>query len=389
MPFAFATAGKILFGAGALAQVAPHAAQMGRRALVVTGSNPHRSVPLTRQLEKAGLTWLSFCIAGEPHLEHIVDGAALSRQEQIDLVIGLGGGAALDSAKAIAALTTTTRPIEAYVEVIGQGKALEKDPLPCIAIPTTAGTGSEVTSNAVLLSPNHHVKVSLRSPKMFPDLAVVDPELTLSMPPDITAFTGCDALTQLLESFVSSKANPLTDAFGREGLPRAARALPRAVAHGGDMEVRTQMSLASLLGGLTLANAGLGAVHGIAGPLGGMIKAPHGALCAALLPHVMEVNIGALEQKALPGEPMQRFIEAARLPTNNHQAGAEAGIHWLHRLTARLQIPSLAHWGLTRQAIPEVVRKAQAASSMKGNPVRLSDTQLTAVVEKAMGPVNK
>lgn len=210
------------------------------------------------------------------------------------MVIGLGGGSVLDAGKAIAALVTNLGNVFDYLEVIGKGQPLVNAPLPFIAIPTTAGTGTEVTRNAVLGSPAHGVKVSLRSPMMLPSLAIVDPELTYGLPPEITASSGLDALTQLIEPFVSVKANPMTDAICREGIRHAAKSLRTVYHNGADASAREGMSLASLFGGLALANAALGAVHGFAGPLGGMLNAPHGAICAKLLPLVMEVNIKVL-----------------------------------------------------------------------------------------------
>ena len=384
MGFAFATAGEIRFGAGASADIGRWAAQLGRRALWVTGSRPKRAEDLIRELEKAGLSSSTCAISGEPTIDQVVDGALQARTERCDLVIGMGGGSALDGAKAIAALATNTRPIETYLEVIGEGRELEAAPLPCIALPTTAGTGSEVTRNAVLRSAAHRVKISLRSPGMLPRLAIVDPRLTVSVPPEVTACTGCDALTQLLESFVSSKANPFTDGLCREGLPRAARALPRVVRRGDDLPARSDMSLASLFSGIALANAGLGAVHGIAGPIGGMIDAPHGALCAALLPHAMAINLD-VEQRTNPeGAFAHRFREASHLLTGDPNCTAADGIRWLRKLIQKLPIPSLTHWGFAEQDIAELVPKAQAASSMKGNPVPLSDTDVAAIIVKAM-----
>ncbi len=383
MSFSFATAGRIVFGAGTLSEVAPAAGRLGRCALLVTGRKPERAAHLGEQLNRQGIHWHAFGIPGEPEIEQAVAGAGLARKQQCDLVIGFGGGSALDAAKAIAALATNGDPVERYLEVIGEGRPLERDPLPCIAIPTTAGTGSEVTRNSVLKSVRHNVKVSLRSPGMLPDLAVVDPELTLSLPPDITAATGCDALTQLLEAFVSSKANPLVDGLCREGLGRAAQALPRAVDHGEDLGARTDMALASLFSGIALANAGLGAVHGIAGPLGGMIPGPHGALCARLLPFVVEANVDTLKRESSQSEALARHAEAARLLVSD-QATTTDLVVWLHRLVEQLCIPNLSHWGLKAEAVPDLVGKAKAASSMKGNPVRLSDEALTAIIEKAL-----
>ncbi len=385
MHFSFATANTILFGPGTMGQAGPRAAALGRRALVVTGRDPKRAAGLGRELEKAGMAWLTFPVSGEPEIEQMTDGAALARRERCDLVIGMGGGSALDAAKAIAALAVNTEPIDTYLEVIGQGQPLTRPPLPCIAVPTTAGTGSEVTRNAVLKSRRHQVKVSLRSDRMLPVLAVVDPELTLGLPPAITAATGCDALTQLLEAFVSAKANPLTDALCREGLARAAVALPRAVADGDDLTARTDMALASLFSGLALANAGLGAVHGIAGPLGGMTPAPHGAVCARLLPEVMAANIGALAQRSPGSMALERYSCVARIFTGLPQATAVDGVQWVRQLVARFAIPPLARWGFHARAVPALVANARRASSMKGNPIELTEAELTAIVMTAMG----
>jgi alcohol dehydrogenase class IV len=232
-----------------------------------------------------GITGESFPIHGEPTVDLVRHGTRLARDTGCDLVIALGGGSAIDAGKAIAALLANGGDPLDYLEVVGQAKPLSRPSAPFIAIPTTAGTGSEVTRNAVLASPEDGVKASLRSPHMLPALAVVDPELTLDLPQALTASTGLDALTQLIEPYVSNRANPMTDLYCVEGLRVAASALRRAWRDGHDLAARTDMSFASLLGGLALANAGLGAVHGFAAPLGGMFDAPHGALCATLRLH--------------------------------------------------------------------------------------------------------
>ncbi|MCJ8501707.1 iron-containing alcohol dehydrogenase [Desulfatitalea alkaliphila] len=382
--FDFATAGRILFGAGVAARISAEAATMGRRALLVCGRRTVPALALGRRLEAEGMKWHIFSVAGEPEVEQVSQGARMARDQRCDLVIGYGGGSALDAAKAIAALATNTRPVETYLEIIGRGRPLDRAPLPCIAVPTTAGTGSEVTRNAVLKSRDHQVKVSLRSPGMLPAVAVVDPALTVDAPAHITAATGCDALTQLLEAFVSTKANALTDALCREALGRAARALPRVVARGDDLAARTEMSLAALFSGLALANGGLGAVHGIAGPLGGMIEAPHGALCARLLPAAVAVNLEALARRQPDGPALARFDEAAQRMLGRTDAGGVDLVAWLEQLSSQLQIPSLRHWGFTSEAVPALVAKAKAASSMKGNPIPLSEEELAKIVSQAM-----
>jgi len=384
MAFGFATAQQILFGSGTVQKAGEQAAQLGRRALLVVGRSDGRAAVLTRPLTQAGVAWTIFNVAGEPDLAQVAKGADQARANGCDLVIGLGGGSALDAAKAIAALATNTDPVETYLEVISQARPLLQRPLPCIAIPTTAGTGSEVTRNAVLHCPRRRVKVSLRSPAMLPALALVDPQLTLGLPPSVTAATGADALTQLLEAFVSTRANPLTDALCRAGLPLAARALLRVFRNGSDLAARGDMSLASLFGGLALANAGLGAVHGIAGPLGGMISAPHGALCARLLPFVMAANVQALTRREPAAAALSRYAEAARLLTGSHRALPRDALAWLRHLMNALEIPFLSHWGLTPQALPELLAKARQASSMQANPIVLTDAELIALITDAM-----
>jgi alcohol dehydrogenase class IV len=280
-------------------------------------------------------------------------------------------------------MTNPGEPFD-YLEVVGKGQPLKNKAAPFIAIPTTSGTGSEVTSNAVLSVPEKQVKVSMRSPFMLPSIALVDPSLTYSLPRDITASTGLDALTQCLEPFVSNQANPLTDGFCTEGLKRAARSLQRACDFPDDAEARADMSLTSLLGGLALANAKLGAVHGFAGPLGGMINAPHGSLCASLIPHVVKANITALRSRDSSSEFLKRYDEVAKILTNNDKAKTDDTVAWLQELCGRLEVPTLSQLGLTKDLMAEVVNKAQNASSMKGNPIVLRVDELTDILERAM-----
>ena len=373
----FATAARILFGEGVLAEVPAAAAALGRRALLVTGGSPDRAEPLRRALQQAGVATVVFAVAGEPTLDLI-----RSAPRDCEFVIAFGGGSALDAGKAMAALLTNPGDPLDYLEVIGRGHPLTMPVAPCIAIPTTAGTGSEVTRNAVLASPEHGVKASLRHAGMLPRLAVVDPLLTLDLPRPITAATGLDALTQLIEPYVSCRANAMTDQFCITGIPAAAGALERVCRNGQDREARGQMAWASLLGGLALANSGLGAVHGFAAPLGGMWPAPHGAVCAALLPHAMAVNVRALRARA--PDKLARFDEVARLLTGRADATAGDGVEWLAALVERLEIPPLRSYGVTGEALPELVSKAAQASSMKGNPIVLTEAELGEIVSRAM-----
>ncbi len=385
MRFEFATATRIIFGPGTLQEIGPLAAEMGQRVFVVTGSSDERAAPLLAQLQQQGLETVTFNVSGEPTTTLALAGVQKAREAECDIVIGLGGGSVLDAGKAIAALRTNSGDLFDYLEVIGQGQPLTQPPAPYIAIPTTAGTGTEVTRNAVLASPEHQVKVSLRSPLMLPRLAVIDPELTYSMPPSVTASTGLDALTQVMEPYVSYAANPLTDALCREGIQRAARSLQRAYEDGNHVAAREDMAVASLFGGFALANAKLGAVHGFAGPLGGMFPAPHGIICARLLPHVMAANVQVLLAREPDSLALWRYDEIAQLLTRQATAKAADGVAWVQELCQALHVPPLAEFGLTENDFPTAVAKAQKSSSMKGNPIVLTEEELTAILQAESG----
>ncbi len=322
-------------------------------------------------------------VTAEPTVDIALAAVRCARRAECDLVIGIGGGSVIDTGKVVAALITNSGRLEDYLEVIGSAEPLAHPSAPYIAIPTTAGTGSEVTRNAVLGSPQHRVKVSMRSPYMLPDLALIDPDLTLSLPSAITAVTGLDAFTQLMEAFVSNQSNALTDGICREGLHRVAHSLQQAYEDGSDRSARENMCLASLFSGMALANAKLGAVHGIAGPLGGMIQGAHGAICAALLPDVMDTNIKALRKRAADSPMLERFNELARILTRNTKALAEDGISWVRNLCQALQVESLAQLGLSKANFQAVVAKSQKASSMQGNPIRLTEEELLQILQMA------
>ena len=382
--FEFATATRIIFGSGKISEVAPTAVGMGKRACIVTGRTSKRAQPLLQQLDKQKIEYTIFSVTGEPTTETVKKGVELARKAQSDIVISFGGGSAIDTGKAIAAMLTDSGRLEDYLEIVGSGKPLTRPAAPHIAIPTTAGTGAEVTRNAVLGVPEHKVKVSMRSPLMLPTLAVIDPVLTHSMSPAVTASTGLDALTQLMEVYVSKKANPLTDGICREGLMRAGRSLRIAFENGDDESAHEDMAVASLFGGLGLANAGLGAVHGFAGPLGGMISAGHGAICAGLLPFVMEVNVQALQNREPDSAALWRYDEIGRILTGSKKAQAANGANWIRELCSALQIRPLSQLGLKEQDFPDAVAKARKSSSMKGNPIELTNEELMEILKKAI-----
>jgi alcohol dehydrogenase class IV len=382
--FEFTTTGRIIFGAGALSRVGPLAASLGRRVLVMTGRDPSRAAVLLDALHAQPVDMTLFSVPGEPTTDLVRKGVQQAADSRCDLVIGFGGGSVLDAAKAVAALATNGGDPLDYIEVVGRGLALTQPSVPCIAIPTTAGTGTEVTRNAVISATEHRLKASLRSPVLTPAVALIDPELTRSLPPALTAATGLDALTQLIEPFVSLRANPLTDALCREGMRHIAGALRRAFADGGDLPAREDMALAALCSGLAMANAGLGIVHGFAGPVGGMFTAPHGAVCGCLLPHAMAANIQALRERMPAGETLRRYDEIARILTGHPAAAADDGVEWVMQLGRDLAVPPLSAYGVTGADLPALVDRTAVASSTRGNPVALTHDEMQAILLRAM-----
>jgi alcohol dehydrogenase class IV len=383
MRFEFATSNRILFGAGTISEVPALAAAFGKRVAVVTDSQ-ERSAPLLDGLSAAGLRVVLFVNGGEPDLDSVIMATRKIKEFSCQLVVGFGGGSTLDTGKAAAALTNNPgNPLD-YLEVVGAGRTLENPSVPYVAIPTTAGTGSEATRNAVIMVPEKRIKASLRSPSMLPRIGVVDPELTYRLPPFVTASTGMDALTQLIEPFVSNLPSPLTDAICRDGIIRAARSLLKAFETGQDASAREDMALASLFGGMALANARLGAVHGMANPIGGMSHAPHGAVCARLLPLVMEINLRTLRLRQPDSPAIARYTEVARLLTGNTNAGAEDGAAWVQKLSTAMGIRPLSEYGLKAVDFPALVAQSQKASSMKGNPIPLTDEELLQILKASL-----
>jgi alcohol dehydrogenase class IV len=379
--FEFATAGQILAGAGRAVELPGVIAGLGSRVLVCTGADPARHGVLLAGL---GLPAALFAVAAEPTVELARAGVAAAREHGADVVAAVGGGSVIDLGKAVAMLLGNGGDPLDYLEVIGSGRRITRPAVPCVAVPTTAGTGAEVTANAVLAAPAHGLKASLRSPLMIPRVALVDPALTVSCPPRVTAASGLDALTQCLEPFVSVRANPLTDGLAREGLRRAATGLRAAYADGSDLGARADMTMCSLLGGIALANAKLGAVHGLAGVIGGTADVPHGLACAALLAPVTEANVRAL-RSGPPGHPaLGRYTETARLLTGNPAASIEDGLTWIRETVSLLAVPGLADFGIGPQDAADIAAKAASSSSMQGNPVALTHSDLSALVHQAL-----
>lgn len=385
MTFEFATATRIVFGEGRLREVGAITAALGTRALVAEGASG-RADALVALLRAAGVATTRLTVAGEPTTALAEAGVEQARRARCDVVVALGGGSVIDAGKAVAALLTNPGVLRDYLEVVGAGTPLTERAAPSVAIPTTAGTGAEVTRNAVLAAEAERVKVSLRSPLMLPTVALIDPELTYGLPPELTASTGLDALTQCIEPFVTPQANPLTDAVAREGMRRAAGALRRAYHDGADVEARRDMAVASLCGGLALANAKLGAVHGFAAPLGGRFPVPHGVACARLLAPATEVNVRALRERDPASPALPRYAEVARLLTGRAEAEPEDAAAWLRRLIEELRVPPLSAFGVAAADAPALAAKARVASSMQGNPVVLTDDELTEILRDALAP---
>ncbi|MBE9473263.1 MAG: iron-containing alcohol dehydrogenase [Chloroflexi bacterium] len=381
MQFEFATASRIIFGNGKISEIGKIARREGSKALVVYGSSLDRYSHLILSLADRGIKYCSYSVSTEPTIDVVRKGIELCRTEGCDLVIGVGGGSVIDTGKAIALLSANEGDVSDYLEVIGQGKDISTPGISMIAIPTTAGTGSEVTRNAVIGVEDHKIKVSLRSQYMLPGVALIDPELSTSMPPKVTASTGMDAMTQLIEPYVSNQANPITDVFCQEGLEYAAASIREVYHDGSDIEARVKMSLASLFSGFALANAKLGAVHGFTGVLGGMFAAPHGEICASLLPAVLKVNIRALQNRNLNSDYLSRYERIAQILTGRDDCNAEDAVEFIEQLKSDLQIPPLSQFGVLEVDYPEIIVKAASSSSMKGNPVSLTPDEMYTILE--------
>ena len=383
--FDVAAPADIRFGAGRVAEVPASLAGLGvHRALVITGATPGRADAVRAGLQDAGIESEVYPVSGEPSVEAVRAGVAALSSAGCDGVLGYGGGSALDSAKAIAALAASGSDPLDHLEVIGAGQPLSRPGLPCVAVPTTAGTGSEVTRNAVLSA--GETKASLRSPLLLPRVAIVDPDLLIGLAPSVIASGGLDALSQVIEPFLSARANPFTDALAREGIQRSARSLRQAWEHGMDVEaaIRDDLALTSLFGGLCLANAGLGAAHGFAAGIGARLRAPHGALCGALMPATFQVNYEALRGREPNHPSLGRMSEVAYLLTGGRTASPEAAVEWLVDLTEALVVPGLAHYGVTESQIPILVDAGQKASSMRGNPIILTDEELASILTRSL-----
>jgi alcohol dehydrogenase class IV len=380
MNFDFSTSNRIIFGQGTLKIIPELVKVLGKNVLIVKSPYPTGFDQLITLLETSGKLCSTFIIENEPTIIDIENAVLQARDFSCDFVVALGGGSVIDTGKAIAALLTNTGILTDYLEIVGKALPITKPPAPLIAVPTTAG---EVTRNAVIGVPEKHIKVSMRSVLLLPKVALVDPELTLSVPANITAHTGMDAFVQVLEPYVSIKANPLTDMFCREGIQKAAQSLLKAYKDGKDIHARVDMSWVSLLGGLCLANAGLGAVHGFAAPIGGMFTVPHGAICASLLTSVMNVNVEAMIEREPQNPALTRYKEISCIITKNSKSSIIDGIEWIKNLCLELKVPRLSELGIEKESFERIIPLAQEASSMKANPIQLNEQELFEILDQS------
>ncbi len=378
--FSFLSPQAIHFGRGQSQQTVARAAALGNNIVLVHGASARRAQWLIDQCTTAGLTLRTFACVQEPSLPDIEQALARLKGTQPDVVIGLGGGSVIDFAKALAALIPCVKsPIE-YLEGVGGGRALDHPPIPMIALPTTAGTGAEVTKNAVITVPEHAVKVSLRDARMIPDIAIVDPDLMQGAPKHVALTAGLDAITQVIEPFLSIKANPMSDALCRAAIPVGLGAIKDLVERDA-AQAWDDMAWVSTCGGLALANAGLGAVHGFAGVIGGKTNAPHGEICGVLLPAVLASHL----RKAQEGSEIH-----ARLMWVSHQIDAAfahgksgAGIDALREWSAQMGLRGLVELGLSPSDFADVAAASANTSSMKGNPFQLSFDELFVILNAA------
>ncbi|HEY7088146.1 MAG TPA: iron-containing alcohol dehydrogenase [Tepidisphaeraceae bacterium] len=387
--FEFHTVGRIIFGRGQFARAGELAAGLGRKsALIVFNGSQSAADQLVQQLAVANMRGVTSRQRGEPTVEDVDRMVEVARSNGCDMVIGLGGGSAIDAAKAVAGLLGNGGSALDYMEVVGKGQKITRPAAPWIAIPSTAGTGAEATRNAVIGYPPKQFKASLRSEHLLARIALVDPQLGVDVPPDVTARSGMDALCQCIESYTSNSAQPLTDALALDGVRRASRSLLRAFKDGSDLDAREDMALAALFSGIALANAGLGAVHGFAAPLGAGFPIPHGTACAALLPHVMAANVQALRQADTAHPVLARYASIGRIlmddPTKADEPAIEGGIGVVRRLCGDLRIPSLRPFGLDKDHVPAVSNLARKSSSMRYNPIQLSEEALNTILSEAL-----
>jgi alcohol dehydrogenase len=386
--FSLARLPRIEFGSGSVAKLPGIARGYGTHALLVTGAGSLKSSPfwpaVTTGLRAQGISWLHLAIPGEPSPQMVDEAVRALHSEQIGVVIGIGGGSALDAAKAIAGLLKPGNSVMDHLEGVGPELPYAGPATPFIAVPTTAGTGSEATKNAVLsVQGTDGFKKSFRDDKLVAEYALVDPDLLATCPPAVIAANGMDAFTQLLESFVSSGAAPFTDSLAWGGMKAARDGLLALYANAGDATARERMAYAALVSGITLAQVGLGSVHGLAAPLGAFFPIPHGVACGTLVGTATRININSLRAREPAHPALEKYAQVGRLLSKKGQLGQEAAhaalLDFLDAWTRELKLPTLAHYGVRHADIPRIVANSRG-SSMKTNPVLLGDSEIAAIL---------
>lgn len=382
----FYAPGKIIFGPGGLSQVGAEAKRLGSKVLMVLGKSAMKKSGaldrLTHLLIENNLEYVIYeNVPSDPTVETIDNGTSLARKENCNLVIALGGGSVLDTGKAISAMVTNEGSVADYQEIEGKGRKFKTKTLPFIAIPTTSGTGSEATKNAVITNTEFRLKKSIRDPMLIPEVALVDPELTLSLPPHITADCGGDALTQCIESYLGKKSQEITDALALHAIGLIGKSLVKAVKDGKNLEARKDMAMAALLSGLCLSNSGLGAVHALSHPLGVYYKIPHGLSCAVLLPYVMEYNLPVVTKKLAKiaqslGEDISLLSEIE---------AAQRAIGRIKGILSQAGIKSnLSEWKIKKEDFSQLIKGAKSGS-LNNNPRDTSDEDLIELLYKMTG----
>jgi len=389
MDFNILFPGRIIFGSGRIRSLPEFVSEIGRKVLLVTGRSSFLEsetwVTLSDLFLKDKIVYEIIRIPGEPSPEMIDESVRTNRDFEPDVVVAVGGGSVLDAGKAISAMMRLKEPVKKYLEGVGDGSLHPGDKILFIALPTTAGTGSEATKNAVISQVGENgFKKSLRHNNFIPDITLIDPELSLQCPENITAWSGMDAFTQLLESFLSTHANPMTDGIALSGLEMVSKYLERAVRNGGDLEARSGMAFAALCSGITLANAGLGVVHGFASSIGGRFEIPHGLICASLMGPSNEITLN----KLMKGDPDNLFIKKYamigklffRSTDKDNVFYAEFLINKIHDLSLKFDLPKLSENGFKKDEIENIA----LITSNKNNPIKLSQAELTEILEKVV-----
>ncbi len=378
--FQFMTSARIIFGEGSLNSSLSVLNQFGYSVLLVTGKDADRAKPILSYLHSQSMRYQHVAISGEPNITMVEEAAVIARKFKPDMVVAIGGGSVLDMGKALAAIIPNQGSLYDYVEVVGRNVPLKTKPVPCIAIPTTASTGAEVTKNAVLKSGQDQVKVSLRSPDMLPDVAIVDPTLTYGTNQYRSGRGAMDAFTHLMEAYVCGDPNPITDMVCEEGLRRISGSVLPACKQD-DYKARSDISFAALLGGMAITNAKLGAAHGLASALGGKLNAPHSVITARLAPHVMNENIKAAKI-AGRSDILTRYKKIARILVDKEGATEYDAVEWVNDTLDKLAIPKLSQFGVCKTEFEDVAKDAMKSVVIKGNPLPLNEERLIHILSQ-------